>query len=84
MFGVPWVGPSRVFCGNESVVKNSSVPKSRIKKKHCSIAYHRVREAIAAGTLIAFYEKSNSNLANLLTKPLPSNKREPLVQALLS
>ena len=58
MFGVPIAGPARVFCDNESVVKSSSVPKSRIKKKHCSIAYQRVREAIAAGTLIVFMRRA--------------------------
>ena len=58
MFGVPIAGPARVFCDNKSVVKSSSVPESRIKKKHCSIAYHRVREAIAAGTLIVFMRRA--------------------------
>ena len=37
MFGVSIAGPARVLCDNESVVKSSSVPESRIKKKHCSI-----------------------------------------------
>ena len=84
MFGVPIEGPARLFCDNESVVKSSSVPESRLKKKHCSIAYHRVREAIAAGILLVYYEKSESNLADLLTKVLTANKREPLVQSLLA
>jgi hypothetical protein len=84
MFGVPIEGSANVFCDNESVVKSSGVPESRLKKKHCSIAYHRVREAIAAGTLLVYYERSESNLADLLTKILTANKREPLVQALLS
>ena len=84
MFGVPIEGSANVFCDNESVVKSSGVPESRLKKNHCSIAYHRVREAIAAGTLLVYYERSESNLADLLTKILTANKREPLVQALLS
>ena len=84
MFGVPIEGPARVFCDNESVVKSSGVPESRLKKKHCSIAYHRVREAIAAGTLFVYYEKSESNLADLLTKIQTANKREPLVQSILT
>ena len=83
MFGVPIGGPARLFCDNESVVKSSGVPESRLKKKHCSVAYHRVREAIAAGTLLVCCEKSESNLADLLTKVLTANKREPLVQSLL-
>ena len=83
MFGVPISGPARVYCDNESVVKSTSVPESRLKKKHNSIAYHRIREAVAAGTILIYYEASEFNLADLLTKILPANKREPLIQGLL-
>eukprot|EP00978_Attheya_sp_CCMP212_P002025 scaffold4145_cov55-Attheya_sp.AAC.8 len=37
MFGIPIDGPANVFCGNEAVVTNSSIPTSTIKKKHLSI-----------------------------------------------
>jgi hypothetical protein len=49
MFGVPIEGPANVFCDNKSVATNSTVPTSTLKKKHNSIAYRRVREAVAAG-----------------------------------
>ena len=84
MFGVPISGPARVFCDNESVVKTTTIPESRLKKKHCSIGYHRVRESVAAGTILVYYETSETNLADLLTKPLSASRREPLVQGLLS
>ena len=83
MFGVPLSGPARVFCDNESVVKSTTIPESRLKKKHNSIAYHRVREAVAAGIVIIYYESSETNLADLLTKVLSANRREPLIQGLL-
>ena len=47
MLGVPISGPARVFCDSESVVKSSTFPESVLKKKHCAIAYHKVREAVA-------------------------------------
>ena len=50
MFGVPIDGATNVFCDNEAVYKNTSVPESTLKKKHHSIAYHRCREAVAAKT----------------------------------
>jgi hypothetical protein len=84
MFGVPIEGPARVFCDNESVVKSSSYAESTLKKKHCSIAYHRVRDAIAAGKILVYYESTDTNLADLLTKPLSHTKRKGLVQAILS
>lgn len=84
MFGVPLEAPARVFCDNESVVKNSSYPESTIKKKHVSIAYHRVREAIAASKILVYYETTGSNLADLFTKVLSHTKRIPLVKAILT
>ena len=83
MFGVPIEGEARVFCDNESVVKSSTYAESVLKKKHCSVAYHKVREAVAAGKILIYYESTNTNLADLLTKPLPDHKRKPLIQALL-
>ena len=84
MFGVPLSGPARIFCDNESVVINSSHPDSALKKKHCSIAYHKVREAIAAHKQLVYYEKTETNLADLLTKPLHHLKQLPLIDAILS
>ena len=49
MFGVPIDGPTNIFCDNKAVTKNCSDPISMLKKKHHSIAYHRNREAVAAG-----------------------------------
>eukprot|EP00978_Attheya_sp_CCMP212_P035677 scaffold156772_cov26-Attheya_sp.AAC.1 len=37
MFGIPIDGPANVFCDNEAVVTNSSIPTSTIKKKHILI-----------------------------------------------
>ena len=70
MFGVPLDGPAQVFCDNESVVKNTSYVESKLRKKHCSVAYHKIRESIAVGTILLFHERSESNLADLLTKSL--------------
>jgi hypothetical protein len=84
MFGIPIEGPARVFCDNEAVVKSSSFPESALKKKHCSIAYNKVRESVAAGKLLMYYESTQSNLADLLTKVLSHVKRHGLVQAILS
>jgi hypothetical protein len=71
MFGMPIEGPTNVFCDNEAVTKNSIFPESTLKKKHNSIAYHRTREAVAAGTIRVTKEDGKTNLADVLTKPLP-------------
>ena len=79
MFGVPLSGPTNMFMDNEAVYKSTSVPESTLKKKHLSCAYHRCREAVAAGTVRSAKEGTNTNLADLFTKILPGPRREQLL-----
>ena len=75
MMGVPLEGPASIFCDNEAVYKNASTASSTLKKKHNSIAFHKVRETVAAGTIIVYKEESGSNLADILTKCLGKVQR---------
>jgi hypothetical protein len=74
---------ANVFCDNASVVQNSSNPESTLKKKHNAIAYHRVREAIAAGTIRLAKEDGQTNLADILTKLLPGPRLKTLISRIL-
>ena len=56
---------------------------STLQKKHNSIAYHRVREAVAAGTLRIAKVRSKENLADLLTKSLGASDLKALIQKIL-
>jgi hypothetical protein len=42
LLGVDLEGPTLMLSDNMSVVLNTSVPSSVLKKKHNAIAYHRV------------------------------------------
>ena len=75
MFGVPLEGTTNIFCDNESVFKNASIPDSTLKKKHTSIWYHWSREVVAAGTVRITEEGTTMNLSDLFTKPLPEPRR---------
>ena len=79
MFGVPIDNATNVFCDNEAVYKNTTMPESTLKKKHHSIAYHRCREAVAAGTVRIAKEGTSTNLSDLFTKLLPQARREALL-----
>jgi hypothetical protein len=57
-----------------SVVLNTIVPSSVLKKKNNAIGYHRVREAIAARIIRFAYIKSGENVSDVLTKPLSNEK----------
>ena len=47
MMGIPINGPAYVFGDNQSVLANTTIPDSTLKKKSQSIAYHFVREGVA-------------------------------------
>jgi hypothetical protein len=83
MFGIPLEGSANVFCDNQSVVINASIPSSTLKKKHNAIAYHKVREAIAAGIIRVAKVDGDKNLADLLMKSLPRDKLKFLIQRIL-
>ena len=79
MFGVPIEGPTNLYCDNEGVCRNCSKLESTLEKKHHSIAYHRNREAVAAGTCRITKEATETNLSDLFTKILSQIRREALL-----
>jgi hypothetical protein len=79
MMGIPMSGPTSVFCDNESVVKNSTAPESTLKKRHNAIAYHRAREAQAAGIIRVAWESGDTQIGDLLTKLMPGPRLKELV-----
>lgn len=83
MFGIPLDGPANTFCDNTSVVTDSTQPASTLKKKHNSITYHRVCEAIAAKVIRLAWVHTNKNLADLLMKPLPGPTLHVLCEKIL-
>ena len=83
MMGVPVEGPARILGDNMSVITNSSVPESMLKKKSNSIAYHFVREKCAMGVCHIAYEPTTSNLADMLTKVQSGKERKRLAEIVL-
>ena len=66
--GVPVKGSSMLFGDNESVVDTASIPHSKLHKRHNALAYHRTREAIAAGITQYYHVRSGKNPADILSK----------------
>ena len=83
MFGVPIEGPCNVFCDNNGVVKNTSIPESTLMKKHNAINYHAIREAVAAKIIRVGKEDGLTNLADLFTKVLTADRRRALCESIL-
>ena len=84
MLGSPIDGDTRILCDNQSVIKNGSFPESVLKKKHCSITYHIVRELFAARKALLFYKNSKSKLADLFTKVFNAEARMRLIRGILN
>jgi hypothetical protein len=72
-----------MYCDSGSVVVNCTKPESTLKKKHNSIAYHKVRESVAQGTIRIAKENGDINLADVLTKPLAGPRLKELIQYIL-
>jgi len=70
MMGIPCDGCSYVYGDNQSVLYNTSIPESTLKKKLQSIVYHFVREGCARNKWHTAYVNTHLNPADLLTKPL--------------
>ena len=84
MMGINIDGPTYTFGDNQSVLANTSVPHSVLKKKSNAIAYHFVREGSARDEWRTTYVNTHFNPADLLTKPLPAGeKRMRFVRMLL-
>ena len=66
--GVPIRQKSYMFGDNQAVVRNSSIPQSSLNKRHNALAYHRVREMIAAKVLGYYWIDGKSNLADIVSK----------------
>ncbi len=84
MMGIPCTGPAYILGDNQSVLANTSIPDSTLKKKNQSIAYHFIREGSARDEWRTSYVNTHNNEADLLTKLLPSgDKRKGFVRRLL-
>jgi hypothetical protein len=66
--GVPVNGKSYMFGDNQAVVTNSSIPHSSLNKRHNALAYHRVREMIAAKVLGYYWIDGKHNPADIVSK----------------
>ena len=84
MMGIDCSGPAIIYGDNQSVLANTTVPSSQLKKKSNSVAYHFVREGCASDEWRTGYTSTTDNESDLLSKPLPSGgQREKLVNEVL-
>jgi hypothetical protein len=83
MIGIPLDGPAWMFGDNKSVIDSSTIPHSKLGKRHNALSYHRVREAIASGVMYFCKIDGIQNPADILTKYAAHAKFEPVIQPIL-
>jgi Reverse transcriptase (RNA-dependent DNA polymerase) len=66
--GIPVNTKSYMFGDNQAVVTNASIPHSSLNKRHNALAYHRVREMIAAKILGYYWIDGKKNPADIVSK----------------
>ena len=68
---------------NMSVIVNTTLPSSNLKKKHLACNHHKFRESIAGGFIIFGHVDSKDNLADICTKPLDTAAFDKLMRECL-
>ena len=75
MMGIQIDEPTFIFGDNQSVLANTTIPHSSLKKKSSSIAFHFVREGVARSEWRTAYLNTHYNPADMLTKSLPGGEK---------
>ena len=57
-----------MFGDNQSVITQLTLPHSKLTKRHNALAYHRVRESIAAGIVKFHHIPGKENPSDVLSK----------------
>jgi hypothetical protein len=69
---MPQDRPITIFADNNGSIANTKNHKNHRQTKHIRVKYHFTKECVAAGDVNFTYVPTDENLADILTKPLPS------------
>ena len=81
--GAPIGAKSFLFGDNRSVVTSATLPHCTLTKRHNILAFHRVREAIAAKLMAFYWIQSAYNLSDMLSKHWDHPTVYPMILKLL-
>jgi len=73
-------GPVPIGCDNQGAIKLITTGVVRQKSKHIDVKYHHVHDEQLKGSVKFQYVTSDSNPADLLTKPLAAPRHQQLLQ----
>ena len=74
MMGFHVNNPAFIYGNNQSVLWNTTIPESSLKKKSCAVAYHFCREGVSKLEWLTAYVETKLNPSDILTKSIRSIK----------
>ena len=66
--GVRIKGQTNLYGDNKGMLQSSTLIDSECKKRHLEIAYHKLRECVAAGIINPIKIHTDHNISDFLTK----------------
>ena len=66
--------PTNLYCDNKSAIAITHNPEHHSRSKHIDVKYHFLRDQQSNGTINISHISSESQLADIFTKPLSSNR----------
>jgi hypothetical protein len=67
-----------LLCDNQSAIRLAKNPEFHQRTKHIQIKYHFIREQLKNGIIDLQYVSTEDQLADILTKPLETNRFQKL------
>ncbi len=83
MLGIPLDGPAWLFGDNKAMIISATLPEGKLTKRSIALAYHKVREQVANGTMHYFHINGVNNLSDCLTKALTHKVLWRLIKPIL-
>ena len=70
MMGIPVNNPAFLYGDNQSVLWNTTVPESSLKKKSCAVVYHFCREGVSKLEWLTAFVRTNLNPSEIMTESI--------------
>lgn len=71
-----------IYADNQSAIRLVKNPEFHKRSKHIDVRYHYVREQYAERKFMVEYARSENQLADIMTKPIPRRQFEYLREKL--
>ena len=78
MMGITVNIPMLIYGDNQSVLWNTKIPDSSLKKKSAAVAYHFCREGVSRMEWVTNFVKSGSNPSDVMTKTVVQERKRKI------